>query len=89
MSLSPLPLDLFHTHSLSFSLTSLPTLSSGELALVQFHPDATIAQRERAQVLFVERRVAWLEQEKARLAAEEEVKPLRAKEEREAIVEPV
>ncbi|GAA5844045.1 hypothetical protein JCM9279_003712 [Rhodotorula babjevae] len=66
------PSDL-HTHSLSFPLDALDTLSSTQLALVQFHPQAADTQTARARALFVHRRMAWLEQEMVRARAREQV----------------
>ncbi|BGP31311.1 hypothetical protein JCM10296v2_003075 [Rhodotorula toruloides] len=60
-----------HKHSLAFSLDDLAALSSTQLALVQFHPEASPLVEERAKVEFVRRRAAWLEREKQRLEAEE------------------
>ncbi|GAA6014911.1 hypothetical protein JCM10207_002222 [Rhodosporidiobolus poonsookiae] len=48
----------FHSQSLSFPLDNLSGLSSAHLALVQFHPEATEEQQERAKLLFFQRRVS-------------------------------
>ncbi|GAA5917849.1 hypothetical protein JCM6882_001713 [Rhodosporidiobolus microsporus] len=58
------PLAALHTHSLSFSLDDLEALSSAQLALVQFHPEASELQQERAKLVFVQRRRGWLEEQK-------------------------
>lgn len=47
----------FHTCRLDFSLTSLPSLPSYQLALVPFRLDASVAQKAEAQRLWWERRV--------------------------------
>ncbi|PRQ75182.1 hypothetical protein AAT19DRAFT_14203 [Rhodotorula toruloides] len=60
-----------HKHSLAFPLDNLAALTSTQLALFQFHPEASPLIEERARVEFVRRRAAWLEQEKQRLEAEE------------------
>lgn len=63
---SRLPMEL-HTRSLAFPLDNVQALTSTQLALVQFHPEASPLVEERARVEFVRRRAAWLEQEKQRL----------------------
>uniref|UniRef100_A0A0K3CPN4 FGENESH: predicted gene_9.358 protein n=3 Tax=Rhodotorula toruloides TaxID=5286 RepID=A0A0K3CPN4_RHOTO len=47
----------FHTCRLDFSLSSLPSLPSYQLALVPFRLDASVAQKAEAQRLWWERRV--------------------------------
>jgi len=66
------PSSDLHTHSLSFPLDALDALSSTQLALVQFHPRADDTQMARARALFVQRRMAWLEEEMARATAREQ-----------------
>ncbi|BGP39183.1 hypothetical protein JCM10449v2_003121 [Rhodotorula kratochvilovae] len=58
-----------HTHSLSFSLADLDTLTSTQLALVQVHPVADEEHIKRARALFVRRRMDWLEAERERVPA--------------------
>ncbi|GAA6042519.1 hypothetical protein JCM8097_004642 [Rhodosporidiobolus ruineniae] len=65
------PLADLHTHSLSFSLDPLDSLTSAQVALVPFHPDSTPLIEERAKLVFARRRAAWLEGERARIKQEE------------------
>ncbi|GAA5844500.1 hypothetical protein JCM11251_004194 [Rhodosporidiobolus azoricus] len=65
------PLSSFHLQSLSFSLDDLETLTSAQLALVQFHPEASDLQGERAKVLFLRRRLEEQGQEGTAVKGEE------------------
>ncbi|KWU43656.1 hypothetical protein RHOSPDRAFT_26201 [Rhodotorula sp. JG-1b] len=61
MSLPPLPLDPFpgfSTCSLDFPLDHIDQLYDYQLALVDFHPDATLGHKSEAELLFWRRRVA-------------------------------
>ncbi|TNY21224.1 hypothetical protein DMC30DRAFT_395525 [Rhodotorula diobovata] len=93
--------DDLHTHSLSFALDALESLSSTQLLLVQVHPLAADADVARARALFVHRRLQWLEKERERVskqaAREKEARrrsPVRVKREdeeelgTESLVEP-
>jgi hypothetical protein len=55
--------DLLHLHPLSFpaSVAALPSLSSTQLALVAFHPDADATLINRARIAWHKRRAAALE----------------------------
>jgi hypothetical protein len=61
MSLPPLPLDPFpgfSTCSLDFALDHIDQLYDYQLALVAFHPEATLDHKAEAELLFWRRRVA-------------------------------
>ncbi|GAA5946607.1 hypothetical protein JCM3765_000317 [Sporobolomyces pararoseus] len=70
----------FHEWDLNFPLNHLDLLSSFKLALVQFHDTATLSEKERAAILFKQRRLEWLEEERDKMRGSEErnveLKPL-------------
>ncbi|GAA5988405.1 hypothetical protein JCM5350_005299 [Sporobolomyces pararoseus] len=62
----------FHEWDLNFPLNHLDLLSSFKLALVQFHDTATNSEKERAAILFKQRRLEWLEQERDKIKGSSE-----------------
>ncbi|GAA5878248.1 hypothetical protein JCM8547_007539 [Rhodosporidiobolus lusitaniae] len=69
-------LENLHTHDLSFSPTDLGALSSAQLALVQFHPEAEGDERVQlsARVEFLRRREEWRRGEVKQVEKLEKVK---------------
>ncbi|BGP28962.1 hypothetical protein JCM10296v2_000698 [Rhodotorula toruloides] len=71
----------FHTCRLDFSLSSLPSLPSYQLALVPFRLDASVAQKAEAQRLWWERRVQAESEGRVELGVNEQQAVLRQLEE--------
>lgn len=71
-----------HQVDLNFSLDDLPSLSSTQLALVHFNVGATELHRAHAELLFMQRRALWLDDEREKLRAEQEERD-RVKEEKD------
>ncbi|GAA5869398.1 hypothetical protein JCM16303_000455 [Sporobolomyces ruberrimus] len=61
-----------HEYDLDFPLDDLSSLPSIYLALVRFHPNASEYDKDRATILFLQRRTDWMIQERERIRKEEE-----------------